>query len=337
MIRISRTLPPAAAPIRFQDLLDGFRAIISSGREIELFRADLAAHFGVRYCFLVSSGAAALTLILLALKDLFPTRNEVVIPAYTCYSVPSSVVRAGLKVRLCDLRPGSADFDFDELAEVSVGAAEAEAQGAQALLNASERDMTMASSRDADAAPGKRLLAVVPTHLYGIPADVLKVRDAVRDPSVTVIEDAAQAFGEMSVGRMLGTLGDVSFFSLGRGKAFSVVEGGVILTNRADIGEALHLLVRRLPAYGARGTLGLAVKALAMMIFTNPRLFWLPRAMPFLRLGETLFDPSFPILRMSGFQAGLGRNWRTRLQFVAGGSQTSRSAVDGGASADPTR
>jgi dTDP-4-amino-4,6-dideoxygalactose transaminase len=36
--------------------------------------------------------------------------------------------------------------------------------------------------------------------------------------------------------------------------------------------------------------------------------------MPFLRLGETIYDPGFPILRMSPFQAGLARNWGVRLE-----------------------
>ena len=50
------------------------------------------------------------------------------------------------------------------------------------------------------------------------------------------------------------------------------------------------------------------------MLFTHPLLFWIPRSLPFLRLGETLFEPNFQILRMSSFQAGLTANWRERLQ-----------------------
>ena len=72
----------------------------------------------MKHCFLVSSGKAALTLILQALKELHPERNEVLIPAFTCYSVPSSIVRAGLKVKLCDISPDTLDFDYNQLEKI---------------------------------------------------------------------------------------------------------------------------------------------------------------------------------------------------------------------------
>ena len=285
-MRIGRTLPPAAAPIDLGNLLSGIRGILAGQQELERFRAELKEHFGVKHCFLVSSGKAAFTLILLALKDLSPDRNEVLIPAFTCYSVPSSIVRAGLRVRLCDLHPDRLDFDFAQLSALLPG----------------------------DLSPG--LLAVVPTHLFGFPADVANVRKLVKDPAVTIVEDAAQAMGEEVPGGLAGTVSDVSFFSLGRGKAFSVVEGGVILTNRDNLAERLDASISRLPRYGLLRLLGLLFKAVALTVLMHPWMFWLPRSLPFLSLGETLFEPHFPILRMSSFQAGLAGNWRPKLDAL---------------------
>src|SRR5947209_10297976 len=114
-MRIGRTLPPAATPIGVTEIVSGVCGIFRGRTELDRFQSELKEHFGVKHCFLVSSGKAAFTLILLALKELFPDRDEVVIPAFTCYSVPSSVVRAGLRIRLCDLRPDSLDFDFAQL------------------------------------------------------------------------------------------------------------------------------------------------------------------------------------------------------------------------------
>ena len=128
--------------------------------------------------------------------------------------------------------------------------------------------------------------------------------------------DAAQAMGETREERKVGTHGDVSFFSLGRGKAFSVVEGGVILTNRDDLAERLNGFIGRLPRYGLLPLLNVMLKAAALMVLIHPRFFWVPRSMPFLKLGETLFEPHFPILRMSSFQAGLARNWRAKLEIL---------------------
>jgi perosamine synthetase len=51
-------------------------------------------------------------------------------------------------------------------------------------------------------------------------------------------------------------------------------------------------------------------------VLIHPRFFWVPRSLPFLKLGETLFEPHFPILKMSPFQAGLARNWRAKLEIL---------------------
>src|SRR5467141_1168491 len=114
-MRIGRTLPPAATPIDIRAIVGGICGMFRGQLELDRFELELKEYFEVEHCFLVSSGKAAFTLILLALHELFPDRDEVLIPAFTCYSVPSSVVRAGLRIRLCDQRPDSFDFDFAQL------------------------------------------------------------------------------------------------------------------------------------------------------------------------------------------------------------------------------
>jgi dTDP-4-amino-4,6-dideoxygalactose transaminase len=300
-MRIGRTLPPAAAPLGFTEVAQGIRGMLRGQKELDRFRAELSEYFGVKHCFLVSSGKAAFALILLALKELHPGRDEVLIPAFTCFSVPSSIIHAGLKVKLCDLQPDSLDFDFAQLSEL--------------LTEATGPRRAGAGSKSVFRA----LLAVVPTHLFGFPADLPRLRGMIHDPEITIVEDAAQAMGEARDGRRLGTLGDVGFFSRGRGKAYSVVEGGVILTDRDDIAEHLDRVMERLPRYGLLPLLALIWKAAALAIFMRPGLFWVPRNLPFLRLGETLFDPNFPVLTMTSFQAGLAKNWRERLEKLGDG------------------
>lgn len=312
-MRIGRTLPPAATPIAFREIISGVCGIFHGQQELDRFESELREHFGVEHCFLVSSGKAAFTLILLALKELSPDRDEVLIPAFTCYSVPSSVVRAGLRIRLCDQRPDSFDFDFARLSAMLFEGPPPQAD-ARSVGGASKSPVDSPDAADSSGDSIKRVLAIVPTHLFGYPADVMRLRKLIRDPGVTVVEDAAQAMGETKEEGKVGTLGDVSFFSLARGKAFSVVEGGIILTNRDDLAEALNRFVGRLPRYGLLPLLKLIFKAAALMMLIHPRLFWVPRSMPFLKLGETLFETHFSILRMSSFQAGMARRWRGKLE-----------------------
>ena len=112
-MNIRRTVPPTAAPISFTDLVHGFRGIMNRKFHATL-EEEMKEYFGTNHVFLASSGKAALFLILSALKRLRGKR-KVILPAYTCFSVPSSVRMAGLEIVLCDLRPETLDYDFAQL------------------------------------------------------------------------------------------------------------------------------------------------------------------------------------------------------------------------------
>ena len=280
-MRIGKTVPPAALPITLAQLCAGILAVFGGVTSIARFRDELCAYFQVEHCFLMSSGKAGLVLILKALQELHPGRDEVLIPAFNCFSVPAAIVRAGLKISLCDIDAETLDFDYKQL------------RGR--LRN-------------------PRLLCVIPAHLFGRPADMDRLKKLLAGSEVTLVEDAAQAFGGEVAGRKLGTLGDVGFFSFGRGKALSTVGGGAILTNRRDLAERIGRIYRCLPSPTGKRTLGLFFYALALAVFQSPRLFWLPNAIPALKLGQTIYDPEFGIGGFTAFQAGLARGWRDRIE-----------------------
>lgn len=79
--------------------------------------------------------------------------------------------------------------------------------------------------------------AIIPVHIFGIPADMDAICSIAKKHDLAVIADAAQAFGSLSKGRNIGSLGDVSCFSIGRGKAVYGGEGGVLVTNAEIIYE----------------------------------------------------------------------------------------------------
>src|SRR5262245_43056841 len=101
-MRIGRVVPPVAAPLRWVDIWHAVAGLRSPAPALARFEAQLRRHFSMRHVFLVSSGTAALTLTLKALRSL-SDRSEVVIPAYTCPSVAMAVLAAGLRPRLCDI------------------------------------------------------------------------------------------------------------------------------------------------------------------------------------------------------------------------------------------
>ncbi|GKS58893.1 hypothetical protein YTPLAS18_24200 [Nitrospira sp.] len=279
-------MPPTAAPVPFQGLAAGCAALFGGADQLDRVTREMCDEFEVESAFLVSSGKAALAVVLQALHQL-TGRRKVVIPAYTCYSVPSAVVKAGLEVVPCDVEPKTLDFNFDQLGQVVDG----------------------------------NTLCVLATHLFGAPADVDRIRSICRNRDTVLVEDAAQAMGGVTNGRALGTIGDVGFFSLGRGKNLSAGGGGIIVTRSREIGVAIKEEWDRL----GQESFGGAVKNLAEMAATsvliNPGLYWLPAGLPFLGLGETRFYRDFPILKMGEARAATLKNWKGRL--------TSANAVRG--------
>lgn len=278
-MRIRRTLPPSGAPLYFKDLVSGVAGLFRSSKVLHKFENELRAYFNVKHVFLVSSGRAALTLILQSLSEI-TGKTEVVIPSYTCFSVPSAVVRAGLRPVICDVGENDFNYDKQQLAE---------------LIN-------------------KNTLCIVVTHLFGIPCEMEPVVTAARSVGCYVVEDAAQAMGAQLNGSRVGTLGDVGFFSLGRGKCLSVVSGGIIVTNNDQIAGVLSQKVLNLRRPDLLEQLKTLCIAAFLYIFSRPSLYWFPAGLPFLGIGQTIYSTRFTIKRLGGLNGGLAANWQEKLE-----------------------
>lgn len=296
-MRIGRTIPPAASPLGLADFWNGLRGLAGADAAVERLCRDMQSFFGVEFCFFVSSGKTALTIILQALHALRPDRDEVLIPAFTCYSVPSAVSRAGLRIRLCDVSPDTLDYDEGGLSQA-------------ASINGWD-DGTRSSNGRKNRS--NRLLAVVAVHPFGMPADLKRIQVAASRSRAFVIEDAAQAMGTRTQAGMVGAQGDVGFFSLGRGKSLSCVEGGVIITRDRNIASRITEKMAGLARHGALAQAVVVAKAVAILGMQHPTCFWIPKLIPFLKIGDTIFEPDFPLSPLSGFQAGLGRHWKEKL------------------------
>jgi dTDP-4-amino-4,6-dideoxygalactose transaminase len=289
-MRVGRTLPPAAAPLQWRDLWHGVVGSLSPERTRRAREAEIRREFGVRHVFLVCSGSAALALALLALRSRSP-RRDVIIPAYTCFSLPAAILKAGLRPVPCDIDPATFDFDHVILRQ------------------------TMS----------ERTLCVIGHHLFGIPSDMMRLRTLCEAHGAFLVEDAAQAMGVEADGRKLGTLGDIGIFSLGRGKNITCGSGGILITNTEGIADAITRQHVRIQAPGLSQGLKDVVQLALMTVFVRPWMYWMPSALPFLHLGETLFPKDVPIQRLSGLKAGLLHGWKSRL--AASNRQRSETAV----------
>jgi dTDP-4-amino-4,6-dideoxygalactose transaminase len=90
-----------------------------------------------------------------------------------------------------------------------------------------------------DAAVTARTKAIVPVHHGGSPADMDGVMGAAGRHGLRVVEDAAQAHGAAWRGRPVGAIGDVGVFSFQSSKPINAGEGGIMLTDDAELDELL--------------------------------------------------------------------------------------------------
>lgn len=259
-----RYVAPAGAPVPFSAFLPSVAAWIGSGSPGLRLEQRLEAILDVQSCFMVNTGRAGLTLLLRSLQRLSDaTRNEVLIPSYTCYSVAGAVRKAGLNVRLADIDPATLDFDYDRLRR---------------------SDM-------------RRVVAVVATNLYGLPNDMPRLIEIAREHGSFVVDDAAQALGARVANRWCGTLGDGGILSFDKGKNLSAIDGGAIVTDSRRVADVVAAETERLPAPSVADVTHALVRAAAYVTFLPPRLYWIPNGIPSLGLGKAVYTIDYPVTR----------------------------------------
>ena len=215
-------LPLQALNAAYEPMLsDAVQRVVQSGwylngKELAAFEEEFAAYLGVAHCVGVGNGLDALTLILLALREMegWDDGDEVIVPAMTFVASAEAVVRAGLRPVLCDV---------DETA----------------LLNPAQIEPLLSP----------RTRALLPVHLYGKACDINQLKVLAHRHGLRIVEDAAQAHGATYAdGRRVGTGSDAAAFSFYPGKNLGALgDGGAVVTDDAQ----LAALVREYANYGA--------------------------------------------------------------------------------------
>ena len=181
-----------------------FEQIVTSGRltdgcHVRELEATLAQRLGVSHCVAVASCTAGLLIVLRAAG----LSGEMVIPGFTFSATGHALLWNGLAPVLADAEP--------ERLTVSPAAVEK-------LV-------------------GPDTSAVMATHLYGNPCDVMGLADVARRRGLRLFYDAAPALGATHAGRPMGGFGEAEVFSLSPTKPVVAVEGGIIATNHEALAQ----------------------------------------------------------------------------------------------------
>lgn len=217
------TTPTTNAPFDFLDLRAQFATIHDEvmqavskvfesqyfilGPEVKLLEEEIAAKLGVQFAVACASGTDALILSLLA-AGIGPG-DEVITTPFSFVATAGSIAYVGAKPVFVDIDPITFNLN-------------------PALLEAA-------------ITPGTS--AILPVHLFGLPADLDPILATAKANDLVVIEDAAQAIGSRYAGRFTGTLGDFGCFSFFPSKNLGGAgDGGLITTNDAELAERLQML-----------------------------------------------------------------------------------------------
>lgn len=187
------------------------------GEEARRFEESFAAYCGCRHCIGTGNGLDALTIILLAYKEMgvMEDGDEVIVPANTYIATILSIIHAGLRPVLCEPRIETCNIDPERI----------------------EEHVT------------ERTRAIMAVHLYGLAADMDQIKAIAAKYSLKVIEDAAQAHGALYNGRRTGCLGDAAGFSFYPGKNLGALgDGGAITTSDSRLAET----ARAIANYGSQ-------------------------------------------------------------------------------------
>lgn len=171
------------------------------GIKVNQFEEQVASFLEVKHAIAVNSGTSALHLALCAL-DIGPG-DEVIVPAYTFYATANVIEAVGATPLFVDVSLDTYNIDPEDI----------------------KKKITPHTK------------AIMPVHLFGNPAAMDAIMHIAQEYNLSVIEDAAGAFGAAYKGKKVGTIGNVGCFSFHPRKTITTGEGGMIVTNDDTIAD----------------------------------------------------------------------------------------------------
>jgi perosamine synthetase len=187
-------------------VLDSGFVSATSGNMNSRFENAFAEKMGVPYAIAFNSGTTTLHAALEALG--VGIGDEVIIPALTVVSCLNAVL-------YCNAIPVFADVD---------------------------KDTFNIDPKSIESKITERTKAIMPVHLYGLPANMTKIMRIAKKYNLKVVEDSAQCYLGKINGQIAGTIGDIGSWSLENSKHITTGDGGIITTKDRKLAEKIRKL-----------------------------------------------------------------------------------------------
>jgi len=171
----------------------------AKGPYVDEFESALEDYLDVEHAVTVNSGTSALVCALKAQG--IGSGDKVIVPSFTFIATPNAVRLAGAEPVFADIERETYGLDPSDVSD----------------------RMTPDTA------------AILPVHCYGGGCRISELASLADKHGVTLIEDAAEAFGATIDDEALGTLGDTGVLSFCQNKVAATGEGGAVVTDDDDV------------------------------------------------------------------------------------------------------
>jgi len=182
------------------------------GPNVDAFEDNLASYCGVKHAAALSSGTAAIHLALIILG--IQPGDEVIASTFTFSATVNPIVYLGANPILIDSEEDTWNMDPE-------------------LLRSTIEDRLK---------KGKKPKAIIPVHLYGMPAKMDQIIAIAREYEIPIIEDAAEALGSKYADKYAGSMGDIGILSFNGNKMINTSGGGALISDNAAFVEKARFL-----------------------------------------------------------------------------------------------
>ncbi len=179
---------------------------ISLGPVTQDFENKLSEYLNIKHVIAVSSGSTALLLSLISIN--IQKGDEVIIPNRSWIALAHAIHMLGAKAVLVDVEKNRPIIDANKIEEKITS----------------------------------KTKAIIPVHLNGRSANMIKILKLAKKFNIYVIEDAAQAIASKNKNGFLGTQGHLGCFSLSVAKTIATGQGGFITTNNDFLADKIRLI-----------------------------------------------------------------------------------------------
>src|SRR5690606_32878159 len=174
------------------------------GPHVNGFEDDIVAFTGSKHAAALSAGTAALHLALIMLD--VKAGDEVICQSMTFSASANPIAYQGAIPVFVDSERDTWNMDPEKLREAI-----------------KERS-----------AKGKKPKAIIPVHLYGMPAKMDEIMQIANEYDIPVIEDAAEALGSTLDGQAMGTFGQLGILSFNGNKIITTSGGGALISENEE-------------------------------------------------------------------------------------------------------